>query len=164
VFRAPTDPPGSLNHHKQIAETMLMSDSRLDLLHPDTFRSYFDRLYAERERDAYQVQVSRQMLHYKETASRFRMMDDATTTVIVPYDITGRRAIEALRHAGPSRERFRSLQPYGVSVYPNALRKLQERGAVELLHDALWILVSADDYHPNLGLLFENESSDRFVL
>ncbi len=51
VFRAPTEPVGSLKHHKEVAETMLASDPDLDLFVPETFRSYFDRLYAERPRD-----------------------------------------------------------------------------------------------------------------
>jgi CRISPR-associated endonuclease/helicase Cas3 len=161
VFRAPTDPVGSLKHHKEIAETMLASDRDLDLFAPETFRGYFDRLYAERPRDVKNVQVVRQTLQFEETADRFRMIDEATTAVFVPFDANAARAIAALRAAGPSRERFRALQSYGVGVYSDALEKLKRRGAVELLHDAVWILVSDADYDKDhLGLLIDREGFD----
>jgi CRISPR-associated endonuclease/helicase Cas3 len=164
VFRAPTEPPATLRHHLQIAEAMLAGDPGLDLLEPRTFRAYFERLYHERDRDARRIQPLRQELLYERTAAEFRMIDEATTTVFIPFDVSARRAIEYLRHAGPSRERFRALQPYGVSVFPADLRKLQERGAVELVQESVWTLVSIDDYHQNLGLVVDGEGSERYVI
>jgi CRISPR-associated endonuclease/helicase Cas3 len=165
VFRAPTQPVGPLKHHKEIAETMLAFDPGLDLFAPETFRGYFDRLYAESPRDVKNVQVARQSLQFEETADRFRMIDEATTTVFVPFDDRAARAIAALRAAGPSRDRFRALQPYGVAVYPDALERLKGRGAVEVLHDAVWILASGADYdNEHLGLLVDREAFDARIV
>ncbi|MHB0971979.1 MAG: CRISPR-associated helicase Cas3' [Thermoanaerobaculia bacterium] len=164
VFRASTEPVGSMRHHKQVADAMLAGNSTLDLFAPATFHGYFDRLYAERERDAAAVQVARSRLLYEETASKFRMIDSAAETVFVPYGGRGARAIDAVRYAGPSRERFRALQSYGVAVYPDALRKLAARGAIELLHDSVWVLTSINDYSHDLGLLVEREGFDSFIV
>ena len=164
VYRAQTLPVGSLKHHKQIAETMLVSNANLELMAPETFREYFDRLYAERSTDEKGIQVSRQMLNFEDTARLFRMIDDVTTTVFVPYDATAERTIAEMRKAGPSRDRFRALQPYGVAIYPDAVTKLQSRGAIELLHDAVWVLVSKADYDPILGLRVDREGFDAFIV
>lgn len=163
VFRAATEPVGSLKHHKQIAETMLAANGGIDLFAPATFQAYFDRLYAERPRDERNVQVSRQLLQFEETRDRFRMIDDATTTVFVPFNASARRVIRTVRAAGPSRSRFRALQSFGVAIYPHALKTLQERGAVELLHDSVWILSSDSDYDNTLGLLVDREGFDAVI-
>lgn len=164
VFHAPTQPVGSLKHHKELAETMLRANPDLDLFAPGTFRSYFDRLYAERDRDVHGVQVSRQSLRFEETGDRFHMIDSSTTPVFVPYDREAMAAITTLRIAGPSRERLRFLQSYAVNVYPDALRRMQERGSVELIADAAWALISLSGYDPDLGLLVEGEDSSKFVI
>lgn len=157
VFRAPTEPVGSLRHHKQIAEVMLAADPELDLCAPSTFRSYFDQLYGERSRDEKNVQTARQLLQFEQTADRFRMIEDDATPVFVPFDSAAEEVIATFRAIGPSAGGFRALQPYGVSVYPDGLRKLQERGAVELLHDSVYVLTSPADYDPILGLRIDRE-------
>src|SRR5947199_114664 len=93
VYEAKTPPIGSLKHHKQIAETMLAADPNLDLTAPETFRQYFDRLYAERSTDDKGIQVCRQMLNFEDTSRLFRMIDDVTTTVFIPYDAAAERVI-----------------------------------------------------------------------
>jgi len=164
VFRAATPPVGSLKHHKEIAETMLRGDPDLDLFAPTTFRSYFDRLYSERDRDVHGVQVSRQALNFEQTAIKFQMIDAVTTPVFIPYDSTANAAIEELRIVGPSRHRFRVLQNYAVSVYPDALRKLQQSGSIELVEESAWVLTSPTRYDPDMGLLVEADDSAKFVI
>jgi CRISPR-associated endonuclease/helicase Cas3 len=155
VFVAPTEPPLSLVHHRDIARVMLAADPSLDLMHPTTFRSYFDRLYGHRSTDAHHIQRLRKNLSFASVAQTFRMIDDAGTTVFVPYGESGRRTIEELRARGPSTERFRSLQSLGVSVYPNALREMLRTGRVEVVHDSVHVLVAETDYDPDLGLRVE---------
>jgi CRISPR-associated endonuclease/helicase Cas3 len=126
-------------------------------MRPETFRAYFDRLYAMRGPDPRGIQALRETLRFEETAKAFRMIDDSGATVFVPYGEEGRSAIEDFRRSGPSLERFRSLQPFSVSIYPAALRELQARGAVETLHSSVAVLVSEVDYDENLGLLTRPE-------
>ncbi|HET8798366.1 MAG TPA: DEAD/DEAH box helicase, partial [Thermoanaerobaculia bacterium] len=162
IFDAPTEPPRSLLAHRAIANVMLANardeGSDLDLFSPHVHRAYFDRLYAAKDRDAANVQQSRQQLNFEETARRFRMIPDETTPVFVPWGANGRRALDRFRESPPNRETLRHLQPYSVSVHEGDLRALQSRGAVELVHDMLWVLVLDSDYDETFGLDVKGEA------
>lgn len=158
VYHPRTAPPGVMRQHRDIAAMMLKADPALDLLHPETFRKYFDILYGMRTLDVRGIQALRSGLRFEEVDRTFRMIDSAAETIFVPFGNAGRRAIDALRHAGPSKSRFRALQPYGVSVYPDALRKLRSEGAVQLLENSeVYALVSDAHYDRSLGLLVDPE-------
>lgn len=164
VFRAPSDPVGLLRHRRDVAEMMLRFDGALDLFEPSTFRRYFDRVYAATNRDARDVQVARQSAQFELTAERFRMIDDATMMVYVPYGSGGQRAIDQLRHAGAGREWFRSIQPFGVAIYPAALRMLQDTGAVELIAESVSVLVVPHLYDHHLGLQVDRQPFETFIV
>ncbi len=164
VYNAPTQPPGLLRHHADIARLMRTNSPHLSLTSPATFSEYFDRLYANASTDSKGIQALRQELKLAETAATFRMIDEVTTTVFVPWGDEGRRAIDALRFAGPSRQRFRAIQPFGVAVYPEAFLKHRALGLVEELHDSVWCLVSDRSYHPVFGLDLEPEEFQAIVV
>lgn len=157
VFNAPSEPPGLLALHREVAVIMRRADPGLQLMRPDTFRVYFDRLYAMKGLDSKGIQALRQGLCFQTTAQRFRMIDESGATVFVPYREEGRRAIDEFRRFGPSLERYRALQPFSVSVHPATLRELQDRGAVDTLHSSATVLISGADYDENLGLLARTE-------
>jgi CRISPR-associated endonuclease/helicase Cas3 len=157
VFNPTTEPPGLLTQHRDIARVMLASDPILDLMQPSTFTAYFDRLYGARSTDAYGIQPLREGLAFDSVAAKFRMIDDSGITIFVPYGQSGRKAIDDLRRYGPSRDRFRDLQAFGVSVYPQSLAKLRAAGRIEVMHDSIFTLVSERDYDPDLGLLTDPE-------
>ncbi len=163
VFNPVTEPPSLLKLHRDIAQVMLRAEPRLQLTRPETFRSYFDQLYATRNLDSRGVQPLRASLRFAEVAAKFRMIDDAGETVFVPYGEEGRLAIQNLRYGGPSVNAFRALQPFGVSIFPTALMELRAQSAVELFHDSIWVLVSDLNYDSNLGLVFEADST-RFII
>ena len=155
VFTAASDPPPGLRQHADIARIMLANAPGLSLFRPSTFRDYFDRLYGTNSRDASGIQPLREALRFAATAATFRMIDDAGATVFVPYGPAGDRAITGFRQLGPSRDRLRTLQPFGVSVAPWALERLRDQGAVELLHDTIHVLAASMHYDLRLGLLIE---------
>ncbi len=159
VYEAPTSPPKSLRLHKDVAQTMLDAVPDLDIFEPSTFQSYFSRLYAHKDLDLPGVQAMRASLNFQETAAAFRMIEQATTTVFIPYDDRAKAALKGLRFAGPSRDRLRLLQRYGVSVYTNQFKSLQAEGAIEELHPGLWSLCSDLNYDKNLGLRTSADAS-----
>lgn len=164
VYNAPTPPPGLLQHHLEVAKAMRNVRPEVSLTSPETFRAYFDRLYSVQKTDSKGVQALREALKFEEVARTFRMIDEAAITVFVPWGKAGHRAINELRFAGPGRERFRALQPFGVAVYPNVLRDLQQLGLVEQLHESVWCLVSEASYHPVFGLDLEPEEFQSIVV
>jgi CRISPR-associated endonuclease/helicase Cas3 len=163
VFHPPTEPPNILRLHRDLALTMLNEHPSLDLMAPATFRSYFDRVYAARSTDALGIQALRQAFRFEETASRFRIVDSAVEPVFVPFGRDGERAIAAVRYGGPSRHRFRALQPFGVAIYPQDLAALVSSGAVELLHDSVYVLVDKALYDERLGLRCAPEPADAWI-
>jgi CRISPR-associated endonuclease/helicase Cas3 len=164
VYEAPTAPPRSLQLHKVVAQTMLDGEPDLDIFQPATFRSYFDRLYAHKDLDLPGIQGMRAALRFEATAKEFQMIDQATTTIFVPFDDRARAAIKELRFAGPSRDRLRSLQRYGVAVYPHQFKSLQAEGAVEEIHSGLWALCSDVNYDNNLGLRTTADASVALII
>lgn len=164
VFLPSTEPPSLLRHHRDIARVMLAADPELELARPETFRQYFDMLYATRDRDVRGIQACRQELRFEEVSNRFRMMDEAGDTVFVPFREEGRRAIENVRHEGLSSPGLRRLQPFGVAVYPKAMEKLRSTGAIELLHDSVWVLVSDAHYDADLGLAVDPEPGTGLIV
>ena len=92
------------------------------------------------------------------------MIDQATTTILVSFDDRARAAIKELRFAGPSRDRLRSLQRYGVAVYPHQFKSLQAEGAVEEIHSGLWALCSDVNYDNNLGLRTRADASVALII
>jgi CRISPR-associated endonuclease/helicase Cas3 len=155
VFLPETEPPRGLRHHFEIAQVMLAGHPQMDIFRPATFRDYFDRLYGTSSRDAHGIQPLREALRFAATAEAFRMIDDASDTVFVPFGKDGERAIMHFRRLGPSRERLRRLQPFCVQVPPRALSELQAQGAIELLHDTIHVLNSSIHYDAGLGLLVD---------
>lgn len=155
VFRSASNPPGGLRFHRDTAEMMVTDRPDLNLFAPETFREYFDQLYAFKNLDSQNVQPMREKLCFKDVAAQFRMIDDSGAAVLVAFDDRARRVLDELRYVGPSRERLRRLQPYTVNVYPDALKQLGARGGVELLHESFYVLVDNASYDGNLGLLLD---------
>lgn len=162
IFNPPTEPPGPLKLHRDTAR-LLLRDPSLDLMAPQTFRTYFDRLYGDKSLDSKGIQPKREALQFAQVAQEFKMIPEATETVFVPFGDAGKAAIKALRYTGPSAKVFRQLQPFGVSLFPFALRTLMKAGAAELLPDSAWILISDAHYHSDLGLITDVEPDGVFA-
>ena len=92
------------------------------------------------------------------------MIDESGETVYVPFDSAGQRAISDLRYKGPSRDRMRALQPFGVSLPPWEMEQLRGQGAVEVVQEAINILVSTAHYSEQLGLCVQPDSGRAVIL
>lgn len=160
VFLPENDPPSSLKHRRDLAALMVQLEPELDLTLPSAYASYFDRLYAHSDRDGRRIQRSRVELKFETVARDFRMIDDLSETVFVPFGEEGRRAIDAVRFAGPSRERLRSLQVFGVSISQRELAELMRVGAVETISDTVHVLVSSIHYSDRFGILVAGVDND----
>lgn len=90
---------------------------------------------------------------FSTVAEDFRLIDDqATCTVIVPWDDEAQELCNRLRHAGPTRELLRRLQPYMVQVRRREWDQHAGRDIL-LFDDNLGILVSPQThYDPHTGL------------
>ena len=98
-------------------------------------------------------------LGFRDAASRFHMIDQATQSLLLPWGAGGLQLCEELRNRHkfgipPNRELFRKAQRFLVRVYEHEWKELQANGRIETLHDgAIHILEHPENnYHEAFGL------------
>jgi CRISPR-associated endonuclease/helicase Cas3 len=133
IFRAESLPPrGTPRKALEITEGLLKEHGEiLDPENPQLFEAYFRGLYFVHDTDKKNIQNLRARFQFASVASEFRLIeDDFTKTVVAPFGDALLR-LEELRRFGPSRERYRALQPFTVNIYPDAFQRLLNDGALE---------------------------------
>ena len=71
--------------------------------------------------------------------------------------------MERFRQGERSRQLFRELGQYSVSVYPQQFQALDEGSALELLEDGSAILTNLSLYSEDIGLTFDVDG-ERFII
>ena len=126
--------------------------------------AYFERLYDLQDPD-----VSFDSKHimacfddsdgrfrFETVARLFRVIDDQTQTVIIPYNKEARRLIEELKFTQYPLPTLRKLQPYTVSIYEREFDRLSADGVILTIGDKYAVLdpdALKERYSPNTGLL-----------
>jgi CRISPR-associated endonuclease/helicase Cas3 len=119
----------------EIARDMLAKRCSIDLNDPSVFRDFFQCLYGACSLDARKIQSHRAQLAFETVEQKFKIIDSATASVVVPYgDFAA--ALAAYR-ANPGRNTSRALQPFIVPVYRQPLGALRDAGAVEAIAEGL---------------------------
>jgi CRISPR-associated endonuclease/helicase Cas3 len=117
----------------------MLCDPLLDLHDPAVFDRYFSALYGDLNTDVKEIQYDRRFLRFDAVAEKFRMIDDDTVAVLVPYDPPAVESlIASVRATGHvSRERWQQAQQHSVSLYRREFERFQREGyIVEVLPDA----------------------------
>lgn len=108
---------------------------------------------------AFEEGVSGCTLPFRTVADRFHLIDDTAKTVYIPRG-EGGELLRRLRDGELSRELYRKLGQYGVSVYEKQFQTLLASGSAELLDEESAILRDESLYVPNMGLrMCDNEGS-----
>lgn len=129
-------PPGE--YRKAFDETMiLLKRSDLDWNDPSIFEDYFRRVYQGLNTDAKDVQKYRKVFDFPEVASRFKLIPDDTTPVVVQYDDSAREQIQRIRRYGLKAGAIRALQPYLVSLRNKEFQAHEELR--ELIAPGVWV-------------------------
>ncbi len=135
VFRAQSKPPAK-SLQRGLEESLDFFRKGLpNLADPDVFAKYTKRLLSNLGQDGTdtpQVLAHERDLNFPEVATRFQMIDDSGQPVVADYDDAWERVRE-LRRNGPSRQEFRRLQRYTVSLQPHEIARLQRLGVLEPL-------------------------------
>ncbi len=136
VFRAPSKPPAA-SLERGLGETLIVFRQGIpDLADPELFARYNKRLLKgiEDGLDARDVLLYERGLDFPEVELRFRMIEDSGTPVVADYGDAWERVLD-LRDSkkGPTREDFRRLQRYTISLQPQEIARLQRLGVLEPL-------------------------------
>jgi len=135
VFESEKKPKAGSVPYQGMEKTASMLNARdgeLDLNDPAIFEEYFKRLYGTALSDRHGIQADRANLNFATVAEKFKLIDDYSTPIVVPYE--GSEApLKRLHSAGPNREIMRALQQYTVQIPPFAFRLLLQAGGAEEL-------------------------------
>ena len=147
-----------------------------DLLNPVAVTQYFNLLYdAYRDnQDRVNVLTSlippdyptkrRDMLVYKfrTLGKDFRLIDEPSTSVFIPYGPEGLALCEKLRGTyaiGEQRDIARKLQRYAVSLRNPSPCNRDGNLIAELVHDVYWVLTNPQiNYDPDFGIVLEDKN------
>jgi CRISPR-associated endonuclease/helicase Cas3 len=146
-------PPGAYRTASDEARLLLARGS-VDFDDPTVCERYFARLYQGVNTDGRGIQKDRRERHYPDVARKFRMIDEETVPVLVPYD-EEREEFDALcawAQRGPvSRAFWRRAQPLVVSLYQKDFEEATRAGAIEeIVPEQLYVW--RGEYDPVTGL------------
>ncbi|MFH1741206.1 MAG: DEAD/DEAH box helicase, partial [bacterium] len=161
VFRARTSPPmGTPKRGMEIAESLLRENGgKLDINDGLLMETYFRALYFAENMDVHSIQAHRQEFDFGTVGSEFKLIEDGFTRyVVVPYGQASER-IDKLSREGTSRDNLRALQPFTVSIYPDAFGKLVDARALDEIYPDIFRLASGYDhlYDDKFGLIVGDE-------
>ena len=91
---------------------------------------------------------------FRSIARDFHLIDNQTNTIYIPVG-DGEGLIARLLSGEHSRNLFRQLGQYGVSVYQQHFEALDEAGALEIVSDGTAILRDLSLYSEQTGLSLE---------
>ena len=173
VFEGESLPPlGFLRDAAQAGQEL--ANRYPDPLTPDAIRAYFELLYWSRKHawDKYEVlsvlsAEGREPflpLQFRDAASRFRIIRDDQTPILIPFDKKSCMMRDQLLRNADLCIPQRRLQPYLVSVHPPLLRALQEKTLIVEHPCGVWLLVNSAAYSPKRGLSAEAFGIDPSLL
>ncbi len=151
--------------------TVVLRDYEADPTTIVAIEAYYELLYAlqdDRAFDAHQILefldkgARRLDFEFEEAAKRFRLIDQNTVAVIIPYDNTARKLVDVLQFTQFPLQTVRQLQTYTVNVYEPEFQNLQSKGVIHTIADSYHVL--DDDhmqawYHDETGLVLAEDNS-----
>ncbi len=154
VFQSETPPPPLFAVPIAAGREAVKEFDQLDS--PEAIRFYFQEfrdLVGKERQDKEDILslMEREAMPFRKVAERFHLIGSETRTVYIPLD-AGEEVVQRLRSGERSRELFRELGQYGVSVYPNHFAALDRAGALEVLEDGAAILTDLSLYKNDTGL------------
>lgn len=128
-------PPGEYRTGAAIAAMLLAEGA--DLARPSTHRTYFEQLSRRVDLDAKGIQSLRAGLNFPEVALRYRLIEDDTVPMLVPYEPAAdkiRGFVDALRRQDRAPLRlFREMQPFLVNLRRRRVQECVRDGRVQEL-------------------------------
>lgn len=95
---------------------------------------------------------------FEDIGKDFKLMDEDTYPVIIPYDNRAKELIQSLKYSEFFGEILRALQGYTVNIYETEYKKLFAAGKLEFYKQDIAVLRSMDDYNKATGINIDIES------
>jgi CRISPR-associated endonuclease/helicase Cas3 len=154
-------PAGFLRQRAEEADAVIRKYD--DLLSINAVNEYFLNLYWRNKDKLDKEKILERLSEgvysvdfpFKEIADKFKIIDNAMESIIIPYNNEAKEIIKQLRYAEFTKNLARKAQRFCVQVYPNILAKL-EGVAVERIQNRYLVLTNSDLYRDDVGLAYEN--------
>ncbi len=101
---------------------------------------------------------------FQTAAERFKLIDNDTTSVIIPYDEEAKRLIARLSSAEFPLSIIRALQPYTVNIFEPEYQALVAESAIDLYCERFAVLNQPSLYHPETGLLLPDTRGGKAII
>lgn len=154
--------PNYIKQTADVARVILRRYAGSDPVCTDAIREYYDLLYEMSSPDAFD---SARILacfdkgdnpptfDFARAAEKFRLIENDTVPVIVPYDEAARSLLNELKATDAPFSIVRKLQPYTVNIYQPEYEALSAGGAIEIYLDHFSVLHEPQGcYHRQTGL------------
>ncbi|MGI6562831.1 MAG: CRISPR-associated helicase Cas3' [Clostridia bacterium] len=156
--------PSALRRPTEIAKGI--AERYTDVSSPEAIEAYFTQLFhtAGKSLD-YKDIISRLeegavnggSFPFHQIASEYKLIEDITYGIIIPYDEKAKLFIERLKNNERTISSVRNIQPYIVNVYKKEAEKLLGVGAIEMIDTELFVLMDTSLYNERTGLKVEIE-------
>ncbi len=90
---------------------------------------------------------------FKTAAEKFKLIENNTVAVIIPYDDEVWKLIDRLAFTPYPTTILRKLQPYTVNIYEREFEDLNAQGAIEMAADAYAVLKGMSFYSQETGII-----------
>lgn len=175
VFHGESKPP--VGHLRQAAESgeRILQDNHDDPLRLDAVTRYFEDFFWKQS-NAHQMDKKKIMqmcnsrpdeIPFREIAQAFKMIDEPTRPILVPYSEEGANVIEELRKCVKfpgyvNRELRKQLQQYTVNLYERIFHEISGE-LFDVFGDGQFcVLLNMDIYDGAVGLKLENPTFMNF--
>ena len=133
-----------------------------DIASPEAVHTYFTSLLDLKGTEAQDAQhilplMQAELFPFRAVSERFHLIDSPTVTVYIPKG-EGAGLIEQLRSGERSRNLYRRLGQYGISIYEQHFNALDQAGDLEWLEDGTVILSNLGLYSEHTGLSLKADS------
>jgi CRISPR-associated helicase Cas3/CRISPR-associated endonuclease Cas3-HD len=122
---------------------------------PDTYKKYYKRLYNQISDREDIVLTDSKELKFKDVFEKYKIIDDLTISVIVPYE-KGIKYIDIIKNTQEIPHwLYRKLQLYTINIYRNSLTSLIESGNVSEVKcgDSSVYILNENYYDSKIGIL-----------
>lgn len=137
-----------------------------DFLSPKTAKDYFSLFYAKlNDTDWFGITdyLYKPCPDFESAANAFKMIDDCSLTIYVPYSKEGETLTGQLRTGEYSAQQLSKLQRYSVNVPISRRDDIERMGALKL-SDFIYVLQDCSNYDANTGLVFSNKWLDNDII
>ncbi|BAJ63262.1 MULTISPECIES: CRISPR-associated helicase/endonuclease Cas3 [Anaerolinea] len=158
---------------KQTAEVtrMILRDYDTAPISIPAIQAYFEQLYNVQDPQAFDIKKIMECFDspegkfmFETAAHSFKIIEDPTVTIIIPYNGEAVRLIEELKYNLYPASILRNLQPFTVSIFESEFDALSSKGVIFTIEDTYHVLnpdSMPDYYDQHRGLLIpENVGGD----